>query len=145
MAPLVEDNTQQDILNKLLVESCDIYTHINALYLKLESNISAPGQQISTIVNQVNTSQITAKNIDDSIKQALEKIPRLTDENTKLFGDRERLLKDSLLRNKAISQKASTIKSHVQHEVNSLHTNRNAINGYRGPEVKSRSLINNRF
>lgn len=145
MAPVTEDCTQQEILCTLLVDSCLIYANINSLYSKLEANVTLPNQHIASIIDQVNSAQMQVKSIDDTIKQSLEKISSLTDENTKLFDKRECLLKDILVRNKAISQKASTIKSHVQHEVRLLHTNRNAINGYKGPEVKSRSLINNRF
>ena len=142
-------NSQRDIdyqkkCSKMLLESCSIYSEINSLYQKLGLNISSSPQLVTDIVKQLESQQVLAKSIDDSIKNTLDKDPSLIGNNEDLFRKREFLLQDNLARNKATALKAISFKSHLQHEVGSIHTNRHAINGYRIPEGK-RNLINNKF
>lgn len=140
-----QDNTPLCICTSLLHDSCSVYTEINNLYIDLESKLSGAPQQISDILTQLNSRQNQVKDIDDRINHSLQEISSISDECKALLVQRETLLHDTMSRNKTISQKASAIKSHLQHEVASLSTNRNAINGYRPPEQTSRALINRRF
>lgn len=137
--------SSQIACNKLLRVSCEIYSDINSLYGRLESNISSNPELITEINERLSYLQEQASEVDGNLKCSLREVDNLTGENDTLLKKRMILLQHLVLRNKAITQKASAIKSHFQHEVNSINTNRSAINGYRPLENKSMGLINRRF
>lgn len=135
----------QSECNKLLYESCEIYSNIVGLYGKLESNISSRPKLIAEISERLHYLQEQALEIDVKLKPALKNVTTLSDDNAELLRKRTDLLQHLIIRNKLITKKASAVKSHLFHEVNSLNTNRSAINCYRPAENKSHSRINKRF
>lgn len=140
-----QDVSSQKACNKLLHVSCEIYTDINCLYGRLESNISSTPDLITEINDRLHYLQEQAREVDGNLKFSLQEVDNLTDENALLLKNRVTLLQNLVLRNKAITQKAGAVKSHLQHEVTSINNNRSAISGYRPPENKSLGLINRRF
>ncbi|MFT5726683.1 MAG: peptidoglycan hydrolase CwlO-like protein [Desulforhopalus sp.] len=146
---IMEKNQQsvssQIACNKLLRVSCEIYSDINSLYGKLESNIASTPKLITEITERLSYLQEQASEVDSNLKCSLKEVDKLTEENDSLLKKRTILLRNLVLRNKALTQKAGAVKSHFLHEVNSINTNRTAISGYRPPENKSMGLINRSF
>lgn len=137
--------SSQIACNKLLHVSCEIYSDINNLYGRLESNIASTPELITEMNERLNYLQEQAREVDGNLKCSLEEVDNLTDENASLLKNRTVILQSLVLRNKTITQKASALKSHFLHEVNSINTNRSAINGYRPAVGKSMGIINRSF
>ena len=141
----VTHHKHQEICTTLLLDACTVYSEIKALYEKLESNISANPNNLSTIISRIHRLQNQVSIIDRDIGKTLIGLNPISDKNQILLQKREELLKDNLARNLSVSHKASAIKSHLQHEFGLLKTNRLAISGYRTPGVKRKNLINRSF
>ena len=140
-----QDVSSQKACTKLLHVSCEIYSDINSLYGRLESKISSTPELITEINERLNHLQEQAREVDSNLKCSLQEVDNLTDENASLLKNRTTLLQNLVLRNKAITQKAGAVKSHLLYEVNSINTNRSAISSYKPPANKSMGLINRRF
>lgn len=137
------ENYQAQNIESLLGQSCSLYRELESLYVELSKHISSSPQLTRRFSQQLNDLQEKCKVIDKEIETRLTQTDKQS--HMQLLTQREELLKRLIQRNKTLSKNAGNLKSHIVHEMNSMNTNRNAINGYKPVHSGNTGLINNSF
>lgn len=128
-----------------LLQSCQLYEELYNVYQELERNITSSPTLIAQITERLKTVQQQSTAVDLDLVAQLTNEPELQTTNKQLLRRRERLLQKLMDQNQNLVKKAGNMKSHLQHEMNSMNTNRTAINGYKPIENGNKRLINNSF
>ncbi len=138
-------NYQAQNIDSLLTQSCSFYQELGSVYTELSKNISSSPHLIQRFSQRINELQDECKVIDKEIETKLTQEDRQDASNMQLLTQREELLKGLIQHNKTLSKNAGNVKSLIMHEMNSMNTNRNAINGYKPTYSGNTGLINNSF
>lgn len=138
-------NYQAQNIESLLAQSCSLYQELGSVYAELSKNISSSPLLIQRFSQQIAELQEECKVIDKEIKNRLTQEDKQDASNRQLLTQREELLKRLIQHNKTLSKNAGNVKSHIMYEMNSMNTNRNAINGYKPAHSGNTGRINNSF
>lgn len=140
-----ENNLSTQDCNSTFLQSCKLYEDLYGAYKELERNIASPPATIVQLTERINYIQQQLTAVDKDIQILLTNEPKLQTLKIQLLARREKLLQKLMEQNRSLVKKADNIKFHLQHEISSMNTNRNAINRYKPAQSGNTGLINNSF
>lgn len=146
MATYATNGTSEKSCNALLENSICVYQEIETIYQSMQNDLAATSVlQVMKIVDNLNSLQQKAQNIDDLIAEHLKTQTTLTESTEILLGKKEQLIKKLYNTNKIVVNRAENAKSFLQHEIASMSTNRKAIKGYSPVEPEGKGIVSNYF
>ena len=133
-------------LQKLLLQSIQIYSAIESIYLGIHQTSS----ESSSLTIETNNQKLSllfhdAKQVDTSLVQLIKNKDKIVDEVALLIKKRETLLESVYNRNRSLANKTSNIASLLQHEINTMANGRSAIKCYKPLPDGKKGLISNSF
>lgn len=131
--------------NAALLQSCRVYEELQAAYQDLERDMVSSPQVASAINERIKVMLLQSKELDTQLQKNLPVDINRDLSTVQLLQKREELIENLIVKNKIIVKKAGNIASHIHHEMSVMHTNRNAMRGYKPASNESKRLINSSF
>jgi hypothetical protein len=145
-------NQKTDVKNKrgelqrLLLQSIQIYREIESIYLEIHQT---SGEASSLAIDKNNESLCLlfndVKQIDTPLAQLISSTDKMVDEIALLIKKRETILESVYNRNRSLVNKTRNIASLLQHEINTVTNGRSAIKCYKPLPDGRKGLISNSF
>lgn len=140
----LEDTSINDC-NTLLLQSCKLYKDLFDAYTNIEKDITSSPSIILKMNTRLNNIQQQAATVDKDLQSRLTHDPALKTNLMQLLAKREEILHKVKEKNRRLIKRATNIKTHIKHDLLSMNTNRNAINGYKPIQQGNTGRINNSF
>ena len=128
-----------------LLQSCQLYEELFNVYQELERSLASSPTLIVQITERLGKVKQRVTAVDKDLQAQLTSDPKLHTTNKQLLRRRESVLRKLMDQNRNLVKKAGNMRSHLQHEMNSMNTNRNAINGYKPRDTGNKRIINSSF
>lgn len=140
----IKDKTGE--LQKLLLQSIQIYSEIESIYLEIDKTSS----ELSSLAIDTNNQRLCllfhdAKQVDTSLTLLINNTDKIVDKMALLIKNRETLLESVSNRNRSLTNKTSNIASLLQHEINTMSNGRSAIKCYKPLLDGRKGLISNSY
>jgi len=133
-------------LQKLLLQSIQIYHEIESIYLEVHQTSS----ESSSLTIDTNNQKLSllfhdAKQVESPLAQLIGNTDKIVDEVAFLIKKRAAIIESVYNRNRSLVNKTSNIVSLLQHEINTMANGRSAINCYKPLPDERKGLISNSF
>lgn len=128
-----------------LKESCKVYEELQAAYQDVERHMVSSPQAAWEVNERIKVLLQHSAEIDTYLQKNVTADSKKDVATRQLLQKREALLEHLIGKNKDIVRKAGNIASHIQHEMSVMHTNRQAIKGYKPVSNRSKGIINSTF